>query len=50
MNLIPYIAASYVLGVIVPAAFAIAAFARMRRATARLAAIDPRRARAGGGA
>ncbi|MDE2007364.1 MAG: hypothetical protein KGI51_12410 [Rhodospirillales bacterium] len=47
MNLVPFIAASYALGVAVPAAFALAAFVRLRRTTRRLAAIDPRLARQG---
>ncbi len=45
MTFLPYIAASYALGVVVPGGFALAAWRRMRTATARLAAIDPRRAR-----
>ncbi|HVB66225.1 MAG TPA: hypothetical protein VNE67_00015 [Acetobacteraceae bacterium] len=45
MSFLPYVAASYTLGVLVPAGFALAAWRRMRGATARLAAIDPRRAR-----
>ncbi|MEO8716545.1 MAG: hypothetical protein ABI369_16190 [Acetobacteraceae bacterium] len=42
MTHLPYIAASYVLGLLIPGAFAIAAWTRMRAATSRLAAIDPR--------
>jgi HAMP domain-containing protein len=45
MTFLPYVAASYGLGVVVPAGFALAAWRRMRAATRRLAAIDPRRAR-----
>ena len=45
MTFLPYVAASYTLGVVIPGAFALAAWRRMRIATARLAAIDPRRAR-----
>jgi hypothetical protein len=45
MTFLPYVAASYTLGVVVPAGFALAAWRRMRGASARLAAIDPRRAR-----
>jgi hypothetical protein len=43
MTHLPYIAASYALGVLVPAGYALAAFLRMRTAKRRLAAIDPRR-------
>lgn len=42
MTFLPYVAASYTLGVVVPAGFALAAWRRMRGASARLAAIDPR--------
>ena len=42
MTHLPFIAASYALGVLLPAAFAVAAFLRMRTAQRRLAAIDPR--------
>ena len=45
MSFLPYVAASYALGVIVPGGFALAAWRRMRAATRKLAAIDPRRAR-----
>ncbi len=45
MTFLPYVAASYALGVIVPGGFALAAWRRMRAATRKLAAIDPRRAR-----
>jgi hypothetical protein len=43
MTHLPYIAASYALGVLVPAGYALAAFLRMRAARRRLAAIDTRR-------
>jgi HAMP domain-containing protein len=45
MTFLPYVAASYALGVIVPGGFALAAWRRMRAATRKLAAIDPHRAR-----
>ena len=45
MTFLPYIAASYTVAVVVPAGFALAAWRRMRGASVRLAAIDPRRAR-----
>ena len=48
MTHLPYIVASYALGVLIPAAFAVAAFLRMRGAQRRLAAIDPRVNRPGG--
>jgi hypothetical protein len=40
---LPYIAAAYALGVLVPVTFGAGAFLRMRAAGRRLAAIDPRR-------
>ncbi|HSU06827.1 MAG TPA: hypothetical protein VLI93_14765 [Acetobacteraceae bacterium] len=46
MTHLPFIAGSYALGVLVPAAYGIAAFWRMRRAGRRLAGVDTRRARA----
>lgn len=46
MNHLPYIAASYAIGILLPAGFALAAFLRVGAARRRLAAIDPR-ARAG---
>jgi hypothetical protein len=48
---LPFIAACYGLGVLVPGGFGLAAFLRMRSAQRRLAAIDPRanRARTGSG-
>jgi hypothetical protein len=49
MNHLFFIAASYGLGVIVPAGFGIAAFVRMGAARRRLAAIDPRIGRPGAG-
>jgi hypothetical protein len=42
MTHLPYIAAAYALGVLIPASFGVAAVARMRAAARRLAAIDPR--------
>jgi|HubBroStandDraft_2_1064218.scaffolds.fasta_scaffold1176006_2 hypothetical protein len=47
MTHLPYIVASYALGVLIPATFAVAAFLRMRTAQRRLAAIDPRANRPG---
>ncbi|MBN8901591.1 MAG: hypothetical protein J0H19_10365 [Rhodospirillales bacterium] len=47
MTHLPFIAASYALGVLVPVGFGIAAFLRMGRARRRLAAIDPRAQRGG---
>jgi hypothetical protein len=47
MTHLPFIAASYVLGVLIPLLFGIAAFTRMGTARRRLAAIDPRANRAG---
>lgn len=42
MTHLPYVAASYALGVAVPVAFALAAFLRLGLARRRLAALDPR--------
>jgi hypothetical protein len=42
MTHLPFIAASYALGVLVPLIFGIMAFTRMTTARRRLAAIDPR--------
>jgi hypothetical protein len=42
MTHLPYIIAAYALGVLVPVWFGLAAFLRMRAATRRLAAVDPR--------
>jgi hypothetical protein len=42
MTHLPYIIASYALGVLIPGTFAVMAFVRMRSARLRLAAIDPR--------
>jgi hypothetical protein len=42
MTHLPFIAASYALGVLVPLVFGIAAFTRMNGARRRLAAVDPR--------
>jgi hypothetical protein len=49
MTHLPFIAASYALGVLIPLLFGIAAFTRMGTARRRLAAIDPRVNRAGAG-
>lgn len=46
LNLAPFVAGAYVLGVLVPAGFALAAWQRLRRAQRRLVALDIR-ARAG---
>jgi hypothetical protein len=45
MNPLPFIALSYAIGILVPAALAIAAALRMRSAERRLAAVDPRAGR-----
>jgi hypothetical protein len=42
---LPYIVASYILGVVIPVSFAVSAFMRMRTANRRLAAMGSRRAR-----
>jgi len=42
MTHLPFIAASYALGLLVPGWFAVAAFLRMRTAQRRLAMVDPR--------
>jgi hypothetical protein len=42
MTHLPYVLSCYALGVLVPAVFGIAALARMRAVTRRLAALDPR--------
>lgn len=47
MNHLPFIAASYAIGVLIPAGFALAAFLRMGAARRKLAAIDPRLHRRG---
>ena len=47
MTHLPFVAASYALGIFIPGAYAIAAYARMRNARLRLAAIDPRQHRSG---
>ena len=44
MTHLPYILASYALGVLIPAGFGLAALLRMRAARRRLAAVDPRMA------
>ena len=46
MTHLPFIAAAYALAIGVPLAFAVNAAWRMRAASRRLAAIDPRRQRA----
>lgn len=48
MTHLPFIAASYALGILIPAGFALSAFLRLGAARRRLAAIDPR-ARPGAG-
>lgn len=47
MSYLPYIAASYTLGVVIPLAFSLSAVLRVGRARRRLAAIDPRAGRRG---
>ena len=47
MDHLPFIAASYALGILIPGAFAIAAFLRIGAARRRLAAIDTRPRRGG---
>ncbi|HYZ61532.1 MAG TPA: hypothetical protein VE650_03695 [Acetobacteraceae bacterium] len=42
MTHLPFVAASYALGVGIPAAFALATWTRLRQARRRLAALDPR--------
>ena len=42
MTHLPFIAASYTLGVGIPGLFALSAWRRLRQARRRLAAIDPR--------
>jgi hypothetical protein len=49
MTHLPYVVAAYTLGVLIPGWFAAAAAFRMRSATRRLAAIDPRANRPGAG-
>jgi hypothetical protein len=48
MTHLPFVAASYALGVLVPLVFGIAAFVRMGAVRRKLAAIDPREHRARG--
>ncbi len=43
MTHLPYIAASYAIAILVPAGYALSAFARLRLAKRRLAALDTRR-------
>ncbi len=45
MTHLPYIASSYALGLLIPGGFAWGAWVRMRAASRRLAATDPRRSR-----
>jgi cytochrome c biogenesis protein CcdA len=45
MNHLAFILAAYTIGVLMPSAFAVAAWTRMVRATRRLLAIDPRQQR-----
>ena len=49
MTHLPFIAASYALGVLIPLLFGLAALTRMGSARRRLAAIDPRDKRPGTG-
>lgn len=48
MTHLPFVVASYALGVLVPLVFGALAFTRMGTARRRLAAIDPRTHRRGG--
>ena len=50
MTHLPYIAASFGLGLAVPALFAAGAWQRLARARRRLAQVDPRSTSMGGGA
>ena len=43
MTHLPYVVTAYVLGVVIPGSFAVAAFMRMLAARRRLSAIDQRR-------
>jgi hypothetical protein len=43
MTHLPFIAASYAIAIIVPAGYAVSAFARLRLAQRRLAALEARR-------
>ena len=45
MTHLPFVAASYLLGTLVPAAFAVGAWRRLAQARRRLAAVDPRAGR-----
>lgn len=45
MTHLPFIVASYTLGILIPGTFAVAAYLRMRTAKRRLAALDHRRSR-----
>ncbi len=47
MTHLPFIAAAYALGVGIPLVLAVGAWARLRAASRKLAAIDPRRGAAG---
>jgi hypothetical protein len=47
MNHLGFIVAAYAIGVLVPSAFVITAWMRMRSAARRLHTIDPRRQRSG---
>jgi hypothetical protein len=42
MTHLPFVAASYALGILVPSGFALSAWLRLGRARRRLAAVDPR--------
>lgn len=48
MNHLPFIAAAYALGVLLPIAFGLQAYRRLTLARRRLAAIDPRQGRGSG--
>jgi len=45
MTHLPFIVASYALGVLIPATFGVSAYLRMRKSQRRLAALDHRRSR-----
>jgi hypothetical protein len=45
MTHLPFIVASYALGLLIPGTFAISAYLRMRKSQRRLAALDHRRSR-----
>lgn len=47
MTHLPYVLSCYVLGVLIPAAFGVAAMKRLRAARQKLAALDPRHSTSG---